>query len=96
MPRKRKPPIERKNLLLRTVTALLTEAGYRCAVPTCRTILAIDMHHIYEVSEGGENAIGNLIALCPTCHRLYHRGEISRDSIYSWKAAHCLESGIRF
>jgi hypothetical protein len=78
--------MERKDLSLRSVTALLTEAGYRCAVPTCRTILAIDIHHIYEVSEGGGDEIGNLIALCPTCHRLYHRGDISRESIYSWKA----------
>lgn len=67
------------------VTAL-TEAGYRCAVPTCRTILAIDMHHLVPVSEGGGNTVANLIALCPTCHALFHRGEISRDSIYTWKS----------
>lgn len=66
--------------------AVLTEAGYRCAVPTCRTILAIDMHHLLPVSESGGNTIANLIALCPTCHALFHRGEISRDSIYAWKS----------
>jgi hypothetical protein len=66
--------------------AVLTEAGYRCAVPTCRTILAIDMHHLLPVSEGGGNTTANLIALCPTCHALFHRGEISRDSIYTWKS----------
>ena len=27
----------------------------------------------------------NLVALCPTCHALFHRGLISRDSIHSWK-----------
>jgi hypothetical protein len=27
-----------------------------------------------------------LIALCPTCHALYHRGKISPQSIYAWKA----------
>lgn len=68
------------------VVQLLTEAGYRCAVPTCRTILAIDIHHIVEVSEGGGNEPGNLLALCPTCHALFHRGEIVRDSIYAWKS----------
>jgi hypothetical protein len=67
-------------------TAVLTESGYRCAVPTCRNILAIDLHHIEEVSEGGGNELGNLIALCPTCHALFHRGTISRDAIYSWKS----------
>lgn len=45
-------PRERSKLPLKTVTAVLTEAGYRCAVPTCRGILALDMHHIWEVSAG--------------------------------------------
>jgi 5-methylcytosine-specific restriction endonuclease McrA len=47
---------------------VLTESGYRCAVPTCRTILAIDLHHIIEVEEGGKNELSNLLALCPNCH----------------------------
>ena len=64
---------------------VLAEAGYRCAVPTCRTILAIDLHHIVEVSEGGGNELSNLLALCPTCHALYTRGTISRDAINVWK-----------
>ena len=64
---------------------VLTEAGYRCAVPTCRNILALDVHHIEEVSEGGGNEPGNLLPLCPTCHALYTRGTIPRDSIYTWK-----------
>ena len=64
----------------------MTEAGYRCAVPTCRNILALDMHHIDEVSHGGGDDPSNLIVLCPTCHRLYHLGTISRDSIYSYKS----------
>src|SRR2546425_266246 len=65
---------------------VLTEAGYRCAVPTCRTILAIDIHHIVEVSAGGGDDPSNLIALCPTCHSLYHRGTIPQESIRTWKA----------
>ena len=64
---------------------VLTEAGYRCAVPTCRTNLALDLHHMVEVSEGGTNDLANLIALCPTCHALFHRGTIKRDSLHSWK-----------
>ncbi|MAT97094.1 MAG: hypothetical protein CL608_08130 [Anaerolineaceae bacterium] len=84
--KKGKSPKERKNLSLKTRTIVLTEAGYRCAVPTCRGILALDMHHIWEVSEGGGNDPSNLIALCPTCHALYHRGTISQESIYTYKA----------
>lgn len=77
---------ERKNLPLKMQVIVLTESGYRCAVPTCRNILAIDMHHIWEVSAGGGNDPSNLIALCPTCHALYHRGIIKADSIYAYKA----------
>lgn len=79
-------PRERQKLALSTVTQVLTEAGYRCAVPTCRGILALDMHHIWEVSAGGGDDPANLIALCPTCHALYHRGTISSESIYTYKS----------
>lgn len=79
-------PRERQKLPLKTVTLVLTEVGYRCAVPTCRGILALDMHHLWEVSGGGGDEPANLIALCPTCHALYHRGTISQESIYAYKA----------
>ncbi len=86
MPKVKKAPRERQNLSLRTKTIVLTEAGYRCAVPTCRGILALDMHHIWEVTYGGGDDPSNLVALCPTCHALYHRGTISSDSVYLYKA----------
>ena len=76
---------ERKTLPINVRVAVLTEAGYRCAVPTCRTILAIDIHHIFEVSEGGGDDPVNLLALCPTCHALFHRGTIRQESIRAWK-----------
>lgn len=64
---------------------VLTEAGYRCAVPTCHTILAIDLHHLDMVADGGKNTADNLIALCPTCHALLHRGVIPAEAIRVWK-----------
>jgi hypothetical protein len=76
---------ERINLSREEKDAVLREAGYRCAVPTCNTTLAIDIHHIIEVFKGGGNALENLVALCPTCHALYHRGTITGDSIRHWK-----------
>src|SRR5205807_407372 len=78
--------IRRRALPQSTSLAVLTEAGYRCAVPTCRNILALDLHHMVQVSESGGNVVDNLLALCPTCHALYHRGTIKRESIYTWKA----------
>jgi hypothetical protein len=83
---KQEKPRERSKLPLRTTTLVLTESGYRCAVPTCRGILALDLHHIWEVSAGGSDDSANLIALCPTCHALYHRGTIAQESIYAYKA----------
>ena len=50
-------------------------------------ILALDMHHIWEVSAGGGDDPSNLISLCPTCHALYHRGNIKSESIFAYKAA---------
>jgi hypothetical protein len=76
----------RKKIVSDSRLIVLTESGYRCAVPTCRQILALDLHHLLEVSEGGGDDPTNLVALCPTCHALYHRGTISRESIYVYKA----------
>ena len=75
----------RKNIPESTKKEVLTEAGFRCAVPTCRTILALDLHHIIEVSANGSNDAYNLLALCPNCHALHHRGIIPQESIKVWK-----------
>ena len=77
--------MRRKSIPEPTKRAVLIEAGYRCAVPTCRTLLILDLHHIDEVSENGTNDTNNLIALCPTCHGLYHRKHISREAVSAWK-----------
>ena len=65
--------------------AVLIEAGYKCANPTCRQILVVDIHHIQEVREGGGNDPDNLLALCPTCHALIHREGINRRAVRAWK-----------
>jgi len=79
-------PRVRDKLPLKTRLLVLTESGYRCAVPTCRNILALDMHHVWEVAAKGGDDPSNLIALCPTCHALYHRGTIVQESIFAWKS----------
>jgi hypothetical protein len=84
--RKHNPPVERKRIPSNVRTQVLTEAGYRCAVPTCRELLLLDLHHIYQVSERGKDEAANLLALCPTCHAYYHRGHISRDAIFAYKS----------
>lgn len=84
--KKRASPVERKRIPINIKTQILTEAGYRCAVPTCRELLLLDLHHIYQVSENGKDELANLVALCPTCHAYYHRGHISRESIFAYKS----------
>jgi hypothetical protein len=79
-------PVERKKIPIQVKTQILTEAGYRCAVPSCRELLLLNLHHIYQVSEGGGDEAPNLIALCPTCHAYYHAGRISREAIFAYKS----------
>ena len=79
MPTKKKS--KRKAVPMAVTLQVLTEAGYRCAVPTCPNMLAIDIHHIVEVADGGGNVLSNLLALCPMCHAMFTRGTIHRDSI---------------
>ncbi len=66
--------------------AVLIEAGYRCAVPTCRALLIVDLHHLVPVRDGGANVASNLLALCPTCHALHERGKIDPEAVRAWKA----------
>lgn len=79
------PTIQRHKIAEATRREVLTEAGYRCAVPTCRTTLALDLHHLVRVADGGGNQAANLLALCPNCHGLYHRGVIHAEAIRVWK-----------
>ncbi len=64
---------------------VLREAGYKCAVPTCRNVITLQLHHILWVKEGGNNSADNLIALCGHCHDLHTAGHIPKSSIEHWK-----------
>jgi hypothetical protein len=47
---------------------LYAEAGWRCAVPTCRESCSLEMAHIIPVSDGGMNTFENLLVLCANHH----------------------------
>lgn len=64
---------------------ILHESGFRCSNPVCRMIITLDIHHLDYVSEGGGDLPENLIALCPNCHSLHHKGIIPLKSLRSWK-----------
>lgn len=34
----------------------------------------LEVHHIQQLSEGGEDTVENTVALCPNCHRECHHG----------------------
>ncbi len=64
---------------------VLHESGYRCGNPCCRHPLTLDIHHLIYVSEGGATTPDNLLPLCPNCHAMHHRGDITTDSLHAWK-----------
>src|SRR4051812_24558912 len=78
MPRTKIPDSTRELVLL--------EAGYKCANPTCRHILTLELHHIKWVKNGGGNDPANLLALCPNCHSLHTNGHIPVQAIHTWKS----------
>lgn len=65
--------------------SILIEAGHRCAIPTCRQT-PVELAHILPWSKVKEHAYENLIALCPTCHTRFDRGDIDKPSIQQYKA----------
>lgn len=75
----------RRQVPSETRRQILHESGYRCANPVCRMVLTINIHHLDQVSEGGDNTLDNLLALCPNCHSLHHQGNIPHDSLRTWK-----------
>lgn len=63
---------------------VLVEAGHRCAIPTCRQV-PVELAHIVAWAKCKEHTFPNLIALCPTCHTRYDRGEIDRKAMLAYK-----------
>ena len=64
---------------------VLIEAGHRCAIPTCRQV-PVEIAHMVPWKDVHEHTFDNLIALCPTCHRRYDKGDIDRQSMCRYKA----------
>jgi len=82
MPEDRPPiprPLER---------ALFVEAGYRCAVPTCRAVGPLQIDHIEDWSRVREHKFENMIVLCANCHgrKGDKRGQIDRIALRQFKA----------
>ncbi|KAB2351059.1 HNH endonuclease [Actinomadura rudentiformis] len=63
---------------------VFVEAGHRCSIPTCRAH-PLEIAHIVPWAKVKKHEPQNLIALCPTCHTRYDRGEIDRQSMLIYK-----------
>ena len=77
--------MKRKNPTPLIRDEVLREAGYKCANPTCRNILTLELHHIEWVKDGGDSSANNLIALCGHCHDMHTNGHIPPTAIRHWK-----------
>lgn len=64
---------------------VMVEAGHRCAIPTCRSVVGVDIHHIIPWSKCKKHEHKNLIALCPNCHRMAENAQIDRKSLRMYK-----------
>ncbi|MEW1774676.1 HNH endonuclease signature motif containing protein [Streptomyces sp. NPDC086777] len=76
---------DRPKIPMELKRAVLVEAGHRCAIATCRQT-PVDLAHIEPWTKVQEHTFDNLIALCPTCHRRFDRGEIDRKAMLQYKA----------
>ena len=58
-------------------------ADFKCEVDTCSYQgfeksdgdQYIEIHHLDQLSDGGEDSIDNAVAVCPNCHRMLHFGK---------------------
>lgn len=66
------------------VAAALARAQDQCEMPNCKSQLFqrddgrsyLEVHHIVPLGEGGDDTLLNAAALCPSCHRELHFGEL--------------------
>lgn len=72
---------------------VLVEAGHRCAIPACRAH-PVEIAHIVPWAKVRRHEMINLIALCPTCHTRYDRGEIDRKAMQKYKQNLSLMQGL--
>ena len=64
------------------IRAALNRAGGMCEMPGCgaepfldqNRQVFLEVHHIIPLSEGGDDTLENVAAICPNCHREQHYG----------------------
>ncbi|MGQ0543452.1 MAG: HNH endonuclease [Blastocatellia bacterium] len=64
---------------------IFAEAGCVCARCHSGDITILEVHHIEPRANGGSNEAENLIAVCPNCHELITKGEVSHFEVFRLK-----------
>ena len=68
------------------------EAGFICAIPTCKQT-PVMVKHIEPYSDVKSHSFGNLIVFCQNCHKRYDYGEIDRKLMKLYKAKSFIING---
>jgi hypothetical protein len=58
---------------------LFIEAGYRCAIPTCRAVAPLTIEHIEDWARVKKHEFANMLVLCCNCHGLKGEGPRKLD-----------------
>ncbi|WP_198155701.1 HNH endonuclease [Isoptericola dokdonensis] len=64
---------------------VFVEAGHRCAIPTCRQPVGLQIHHIVPWSHVKSHEFENLILLCSNCHSRVTSKEIDTKAVRAYK-----------
>lgn len=84
LPRKQERSISDFQRSSAVVAGAIARAGGRCEMPNCNRdtfnrpdgTTYLEVHHVTPLAEGGEDTMLNAAALCPTCHRELHYGNL--------------------
>lgn len=76
---------EKRNIPMKLRRRVLMDAGHRCSMPRCQSIVNIEIHHIVPFDKVQKHEYDNLIALCPNHHRIADRGAIDKKSLRMYK-----------
>jgi hypothetical protein len=80
-----KMPDGRPEIPMAIKRAVLIESGYRCAMPLCRET-TLEFAHIEPWSKVQVHEFANIVALCPTDHARFDKGQIDKIAMRQIKA----------
>ena len=76
---------DKKSIPEKTKKKIYQEANSFCPFCTENDISVLEIHHIYERAQGGDNTPENLILVCSNCHSKITYGEISKSEVMKKK-----------